>query len=115
VQRLKDTPEPAGDGNMLDNTFAMHGSASSSFHLSRNYPIISAGGANLGFNNGRYLKFGKGNEDNQAGAGIDTDAGYNSKVEVEELPLSNLFVTILQRLGVETESFAGYKGTLERV
>jgi hypothetical protein len=36
-------------------------------------------------------------------------------VEVEELPLSNLFVTILQRLGVETESFAGYKGTLERV
>jgi hypothetical protein len=115
VQRLKDTPEPAGDGNMLDNTFAMHGSASSSFHLSRNYPIISAGGANLGFKNGRYLKFGKGNEDNQAGAGIDTDAGYNSKVEVEELPLSNLFVTILQRLGVETDSFAGYTGTLERV
>ena len=56
---------------------AMHGSASSSFHLSRNYPIISAGGKNLGFTNGRYLKFGKGNEDNQAGAGIDTDAGWH--------------------------------------
>jgi hypothetical protein len=115
VQRLKDTPEPQGMGNMLDNTFAMHGSASSSFHLSRNYPIISAGGANLGFTNGRYLKFGKGNEDNLVGAGIDSDAGYRSKIEVEELPLSNLFVTILQRLGVETDSFGGCKGTLERV
>lgn len=115
VKRLKDTPEPSGNGNMLDNTFAMHGSASSSFHLSRNYPIISAGGKNLGFMNGRYLKFGKGNEDNQAGAGIDTDAGWQSKVEVEELPLSKLFVTILQRLGVQTDSFGGFSGTLGRV
>jgi hypothetical protein len=112
VQKLKDTPEPNGKGNMLDNTFAMHGSASSSFHLSRNYPIISAGGKNLGFNNGRYLKFGKGNEDNQAGAGIDTDAGWQGKVEVEELPLTKLFVTILQRLGVETDSFGGLTGSL---
>ena len=115
AQRLKDTPEPTGHGNMLDNTLAMHGSASSSFHLSRNYPIISAGGINLGFANGRYLKFGKGNEDNQAGAGIDTDAGWQSKPEVEELPLAKLFVTILQRLGVETDSFAGHTGTLSRV
>ncbi|QVL34130.1 DUF1552 domain-containing protein [Telmatocola sphagniphila] len=115
VQRLKDTPEPTGKGNMLDNTFAMHGSASSSFHLSRNYPIISAGGKNLGFTNGRYLKFGKGNEDNQAGAGIDTDAGWQGKVEVEELPLAKLFVTVLQRLGVGTNSFGGINGTLNRV
>jgi hypothetical protein len=115
AQRLKDTPEPTGNGNMLDNTFAMHGSASSSFHLSRNYPIISAGGKNLGFSNGRYLKFGKGNEDNQAGAGIDTDAGWNSKMDVEELPLAKLFVTILQRMGVETDAFGGSSGTLARV
>jgi hypothetical protein len=100
---------------MLDNTLAMHGSASSSFHLSRNYPIISAGGKNLGFTNGRYLKFGTGNEDNQAGAGIDTDAGWQSKAEVEELPLSQLFVTILQRLGVETDTFGGVTGSLSRV
>lgn len=115
IQKLKNTPEPNGNGNMLDNTFAMHGSASSSFHLSRNYPIISAGGKNLGFTNGRYLKFGKGNEDNQVGAGIDTDAGYQSKTEVEELALSKLFVTILQRLGVETDTFGGETGTLTRV
>ena len=115
VQKLKDTQEPNDNGNMLDNTFAMHGSASSSFHLSRNYPIISAGGKNLGFKNGRYLKFGKGNEDNQANAGIVTDAGWNGRIEAEELPLARLFVTVLQRLGVETESFAGTTGTLDRV
>jgi hypothetical protein len=115
IQKLKDTKEPNGQGNILDNTFAMHGSASSSFHLSRNYPIISAGGKNLGFENGRYLKFGKGNEDNQAGAGIVTDSGWGAKVKVEELPLSKLFITILQRLGVEANSFAGITGTLERV
>ena len=115
AQRLKATPEPNGNGNMLDNTFAMHGSASSSFHLSRNYPIISAGGKNLGFTNGRYLKFGAGNEDNQAGAGIVSDAGWRGKIEADELPLAQLFVTILQRLGVETDSFAGYTGTLNRV
>ena len=115
IQKLKDTPEPTGKGSMLDNTFAMHGSASSSFHLSRNYPIISAGGKNFGFTNGRYLKFGKGNEDNQADAGIVTDAGWRSKVNVEEVPLAKLFVTILQRFGVETDSFAGQTGTLNRV
>lgn len=112
VNRLKNTREPNGNGTLLDNTFAMHGSASSSFHLSRNYPIISAGGRNLGFTNGRYLKFGKGNEDNQAGAGIDTDSGWQAKVAVEEIPLAHLFVTILKRLGVETGEFAGYKGGL---
>ena len=115
IQKLKDTPEPTGKGSMLDNTFAMHGSASSSFHLSRNYPISSAGGKNFGFTNGRYLKFGKGNEDNQADAGIVTDAGWRSKVNVEEVPLAKLFVTILQRFGVETDSFAGQTGTLNRV
>ena len=112
VKKLKDTPEPTGKGNMLDNTIAMHGSASSSFHLSRNYPIISAGGKNLGFTNGRYLKFGKGNEDNQAGAGIDTDAGWQGNIEVDELPLTKLFITMLQRLGVETKSFGGFTGGL---
>ena len=115
VQKLKDTQEPDGNGNMLDNTFAMHGSASSSFHLSRNYPIISAGGKNLGFKNGRYLKFGKGNEDNQANAGIVSDSGWQGRIEAEELPLARLFVTVLQRLGVETESFAGTSGTLNKV
>ncbi|MFP6675757.1 MAG: DUF1552 domain-containing protein [Pirellulaceae bacterium] len=115
LQKLKETPEPTGQGNMLDNTFAMHGSASSSFHLSRNYPIISAGGKNLGFKNGRFLKFGKGNEDNQAGAGIVTDVGWRGKIEAEELPLSSLYLTVLHKLGVDAQSFGGITETLTKV
>ncbi|GIS58332.1 MAG: hypothetical protein CM1200mP2_05570 [Planctomycetaceae bacterium] len=42
INKLKTTPEPAGKGNMLDNTLVLFGSASSAFHLSRNYPFILA-------------------------------------------------------------------------
>ena len=37
------------------------------------------------------------------------------EMDYEELPLSNLFVTMLQRLGVETESFADSTGTISEV
>ena len=40
---------------------------------------------------------------------------WRGKIEADELPLAHLFVTILQRLGVETDNFAGYTGTLSRV
>ena len=115
IQKLKDTREPNGNGTLLDNTFAMHGSASSSFHLSRNYPIISAGGRNLGFQNGRYLKFAKGDEGNQAYAGIDDDSGWRSDPGHHELPLAHLFVTVLNRMGIETDEFGGFKGGLNGV
>ena len=116
VQKLKDTKEPLGEGNMLDNTFAMHGSASSSFHLSRNYPILSAGGSNLGFDNGRYLQYvGLLEDGSLPGAGVSSDAGWRSTAKEEDQPLAHLFVTILQRLGVETDTFAGCTGGLERV
>ena len=44
LSRLRETPEPAGTGTMLDNTILLFGSASSAFHLSRNCPLILAGG-----------------------------------------------------------------------
>ena len=112
ASRLKATPEPGGDGNMLDNTLLLFGSASSAFHLSRNYPLILAGGKNMGFQHGQYLKYGKGNKDNQADSGLSTDAGWRGEMNYEELPLSNLYVTMLQRLGVETEIFADSTDTL---
>ena len=115
LQKLKDTKEPNGEGSMLDNTFAMHGSASSSFHLSRNYPIITAGGKNLGFENGRYLKYGTAHEGDRPGAGIITDAGFRSEVTTDEEPLAHLFVSVLQKLGVEIDEFAGFRGGLTGV
>ena len=110
AQKLKDTPEPAGAGNMLDNTLLLYGSASSSFHLSRNYPLILTGGKNLGISHGHYRKFG---EMPSRLLGVSTDAGWRSEMDYEEEPLSNLYVTLLQKLGVEAESFADSKRTIE--
>jgi hypothetical protein len=113
--KLKSTPEPGGEGNMLDNTLLLYGSASSSFHLSRNYPLVLVGGKNMGFKHGQYLKYGQGNEDNQADAGISTDAGWRGEMDYKELPLSNLYLTMLQKLGVETNAFGGSTKTLAEV
>ena len=112
--RLKATPESAGEGNMLDSSLLLFGSASSAFHLSRNYPLVLVGGGKMGFKHGQYL--------NHAGAGAyrggwapgDTEP-WRMKATHEDLPLSNLYVTMLQKLGVETESFGGNTGTISRV
>ena len=58
LQQLRETPEPNGEGAMLDNTLTFFGSASSAFHLSRNYPLILAGGKNLGFKHGQHINHG---------------------------------------------------------
>ena len=112
--RLKSTPEPAGEGNMLDNSLLLFGSASSAFHLSRNYPLVLAGGKKMGFKHGQYLDY--------AGAGAyrggwapgDTEP-YKLEAAREDRPLSNLYVSMLQRLGVETETFANNTGTISDV
>ena len=111
LQRLQDTPEPTGNGTMLDNTLTLFGSASSAFHLSRNYPIVLTGGSNLGFKHGQYLKFGT-DEDNSSTSGISSDKGWRSNVKDEERPLSDLYLTMLHRLGVETDSFGGSETTV---
>ena len=108
--RLKQTPEPGADGTMLDNSLLLFGSASSAFHLSRNYPLVLAGGNNMGFKHGRYL--------NNAGAspqGGAWDGGrepWQQEIAHEDRPLANVFVTMLQQLGVGTESFADSTGTV---
>ncbi|MBL4766509.1 MAG: hypothetical protein JKY94_02140, partial [Rhodobacteraceae bacterium] len=111
--RLKSTPEPAGEGSMLDNTLLLFGSASSAFHLSRNYPLILAGGKSMGFKHGQYL--------NYAGDGAFSGAWrggkepYQIAATHEDIPLGNLYLTMLQRLGVETENFADNTGIISEV
>ena len=115
ASRLKDTPEPGGGGNMLDNTAILFGSASSAFHLSRNYPMMLMGAKNMGFKHGQYLKYGQGNDKHQATSGISSDSGWRGEMDYTELPLSNLYLTMLNKLGVETESFGGSTETLSEV
>ena len=100
---------------MLDNTAILFGSASSAFHLSRNYPMMLIGAKNMGFKHGQYLKYGQGNENHQSTAGISSDSGWRGEMDYTELPLSNLYLTMLHKLGVEAESFGGSTETLSEV
>jgi len=89
LDRLKQTPD--GDGSLLDNTLVLYGSSNSKTHINRNYPLVFAGGRSLGVRHDHYLKF------------------------KEEVPMSNLFVSMLQTLGVETDRFADSTGTLNGI
>ena len=113
ASKLKATEEASGHGNMLDNTLLLFGSASSAFHLSRNYPLILAGGKSMGFKHGQYLNYIGGNA-----FGGPWDGGqepWQREFTHEDKPLANLYVTLLQRLGVETDKFADSDGSIDVV
>jgi len=111
IGKLKATSEPGGSGSMLDNTLLLFGSASSAFHLSRNYPLILAGGKQMGFQHGRYLNHAGLNF--QGGPWLGKREPWQDKANGEDLPLSNLYVTMLQRLGMPTDSFADSTGIIK--
>ncbi|MFM7056580.1 MAG: DUF1552 domain-containing protein [Planctomycetota bacterium] len=113
LQRLQDTPEPGGEGSMLDNTLCLFGSASSAFHLSRNYPLILAGGRSMGFRHNQYLNYGPQNP--EGGAWEGGQEPWQKDVTHEDKPLSNLFVSILQKLGTPAEKFADSTGKVDAV
>ena len=80
---------PAESGRLLDSTMVLYGSnmGDANTHDNRNLPILLAGG---GFKHGQHLTF---NHDNNT-------------------PLSNLFVSMLQQMGVEADTFGSSTGTL---
>jgi hypothetical protein len=86
VGRLKEATE--GANSLLDNTMVLFGSSNSKTHVNRNYPLVLAGGNNLGLKHGQYLKY------------------------PDSVPLSNLHLTMLHGLGIQAESFADSTGTL---
>jgi hypothetical protein len=84
LKKLKDTPDSNGQ-SLLESTVVMFGSGmgNASAHSSRNLPIMVAGG---GFQNGNHHRFERTGRDGRA--------------------VSDLFVTILQQLGVERDTFS---------
>ncbi|MFT5239917.1 MAG: hypothetical protein ACI9OU_000801 [Candidatus Promineifilaceae bacterium] len=89
LQRLRDTPE--GDGNMLDRTAVLWGSAHPhASHSTKNYPIQLAGGNALGFKHGHLHAF-EGDK---------------------KVPLANLFVSMLDAVDVPVGAFADSTGAM---
>lgn len=87
LTKLKDVEE--AHGTLLDRTMVFFSSnlADASTHAVRNMPVLLAGG---GFRHGQHLAF---------------DAKKNP-------PLCNLYVSMLQRLGIESDKFGSSTGTL---
>ena len=75
--------------NLLDSSMVLYGTCmgSANSHSNYNLPVLLAGG---GFQHGQHLMF---------------DKKHN-------YPLSNLHVSMLQRLGIETDSFSTGKSTM---
>lgn len=90
LERLGNTTDE--HGSILDNTLVFHGGSNSTYHNARNYPLILAGGKNLGLKHGRYIKF-------------DEDKVY----------LSDLFVSMLNALNVPTETFADSRDQVSEI
>ncbi len=111
AQKLKDTPEPGGDGSMLDHTLILFGSASSAFHLSRNYPLVLLGGKSMGFRHGHYLNYI--GDDAFGGSWNGGTEPWQREFDKDDVPLAKLYVTMLQKLGVETDTFAGVTGGID--
>jgi hypothetical protein len=76
--------------SLLDRTMVLYGTpmGSANSHSNINLPVLLAGG---GFKHGQHLAF-------------DTQNNY---------PLPNLFVSMLQRLGLDTDQFSTGKGTMK--
>jgi hypothetical protein len=90
LHRLADTPE--GNGSMLDNTLVLFGCSNSKTHVNRNYPLMLAGGRNLGIRQGQFLE-----------------------MESSGVPMSNLLLTCLQQLDVPAESFSDSTGIVKEI
>ncbi len=82
-----------GDGTLLDHSMIAYGSGISdgNLHDHSNLPLILAGGANGRLKGGRHIRYAKGT------------------------PMADLFVAMLDRMGVEGERFGDSRGKLERL
>jgi hypothetical protein len=88
VETLRGTPD--GDGSLLDHTILMYGSGMSdgNLHSHLNLPLLLIGGGSGRLKGGRHLRY------------------------TSDTPLTNLHLTLLDKLGVRMESFGDSNGQL---
>jgi hypothetical protein len=89
IARLKATPD--GDGNLLDRSMILYGCgiADSNRHTHEKLPVLIMGGANGGLQTGRHI------------------------ATKEDTPVANVFLSMMDRMGVEKDSFGDSTGKLE--
>jgi hypothetical protein len=91
IGKLKSIPD--GDGTLLDHTMVVYGSGISdgNRHLHEDLPVLCVGGGNGVFKGGRHVRYKK------------------------ETPMANLFLAMLDRMGVRQETIGDSNGKLEHL
>ena len=91
LERLKATPD--GDGTLLDHSLILYGSGigNPNVHDHTNLPILVAGGAAGGMKGNRHIRY------------------------QEPVPLANLHLTLLDKVGVKIDSFADSTGKINEL
>jgi hypothetical protein len=91
LEKLKSLPD--GDGSLLDHTLLLYGSNMSNSNAHDHYPLpnLVVGGAAGKMKGGRHLKY------------------------ADHTPMTNLLVTMLDKVGVKQESLGDSTGTLENL
>jgi len=91
LEKMKATPEAGG--TLLDHSLILYGSGmgNPNLHDHSNLPIVVAGGAAGGMKGGRHIRFDK------------------------PTPLANLHLTLLDKAGVELESFGDSNGKIDEL
>jgi hypothetical protein len=91
LERLKATPD--GDGSLLDHVMVVYGSgmSNSNLHVPHKLPIVVAGGGAGQIKGGRHLRF------------------------PDETPLTNLYLTILDKMGVPMERVGDSTGKIDQL
>jgi len=89
VEKLRSTPD--GDGSLLDHVMILYGSGISdgNLHLNENLPTMLVGGAGGKLKGGRHIRYPQGSS------------------------ITNLYLTILDIMGIPTEKFGNSTGKLD--
>ena len=89
LDKLRATPDI--DGSLLDNMIIMYGSAMSdgNEHLLQNLPILLLGGGTGQLQGGRHIRY------------------------PDDTPISNLYLTIMDKLGIEADKFGDSTGKVD--
>jgi hypothetical protein len=89
LEKMRTTPD--GDGSLLDHSMIVYGSALSdgNMHIHNDLPVVLVGGGAGRIKGGRHLRY------------------------PQDTPMANLYLTMLDKVGVSIESFGDSTGRLE--
>ena len=88
LTKMQSTPD--GDGTLLDHTMMLYGGALSdgNLHIFKDLPLLLFPGSTSGIKGGEYIRF------------------------PHDTPMTNLFLTMMDRVGIQVESFGDSTGKL---